>query len=55
MGEELGWVTDDVFKGIPWTLWTGTPWSELPKQYGRRLLVKAQGVEREGGNCGERS
>lgn len=22
------------FEGILWILWTGAPWSELPKQYG---------------------
>lgn|SRR5512138_2317758 len=33
--------TDDrqCFDGILWILWTGAPWSELPKRYGSKSAV----------------
>jgi transposase len=33
--------TDDrqCFEGILWILWTGAPWSELPKRYGSKSAV----------------
>ena len=38
-------------EGILWMLWTGAPWGELPRRYGRsqHLLATAEGLGRAGG------